>query len=305
MSDSALRCIIGTGIVLILLTPFVVTPQTVFPFVVGKALYSRTLIEIVFVAWVLLALFQPAYRPPRSRLLILLGAALGIAVLSACLGVSVQRSFWSNYERMQGVVDQAHWFVLAVVLASVVRTDRSWRALLLLNLAAGTVMALLTVAQYHGHLPAYGLGGSRAMSTLGNPIFLAAYLQVNIMIALGFLARSFVPAGPGTVAPPAATNEGRRPRRGKKSSSPGGRQRQQRRLAAPREAPRRSVEAAASDTAREVGRGWSPVRWLGRGSWMAAALIGVWALTLTASRRPFLGLVAGLGFLAVVYPIVA
>ena len=300
LSDRALRCVIGTGIVLILLTPFIVTPQTVFPFVVGKALYSRTLIEIVFVAWVLLALFQPAYRPPRSRLLILLGAALGVAVLSACLGVSVQRSFWSSYERMQGVVDQAHWFVLAVVLVSVVRTDRSWRALLLLNLAAGTVMALLTVAQYHGHLPGYSPGGSRAMSTLGNPIFLAAYLQVNVMIALGFLARSFVPAGPGTVAPPAATDEGRRPRRGKKSSSPGGR-RQQRRLAAPREAPRRSVEVAASDTAREVGRGWSPARWLVRGSWMAAALIGVWALTLTASRGPFLGLVAGLGFLAVVY----
>ena len=206
LSDRALRCVIGTGIVLILLTPFIVTPQTVFPFVVGKALYSRTLIEIVFVAWVLLALFQPAYRPPRSRLLILLGAALGVAVLSACLGVSVQRSFWSSYERMQGVVDQAHWFVLAVVLVSVVRTDRSWRALLLLNLAAGTVMALLTVAQYHGHLPAYGPGGSRAMSTFGNPIFLAAYLQVNVMIALGFLARSFVPAGPGTVAPPAATD---------------------------------------------------------------------------------------------------
>ena len=107
-SDKALLWMIRAGLVLILLTPFTSSPPpTVFPFVVGKALYSRTLIEIVFVAWVLLALFQPAYRPPRSRLLILLGAALGVAVLSACLGVSVQRSFWSSYERMQGVVDQA------------------------------------------------------------------------------------------------------------------------------------------------------------------------------------------------------
>ena len=301
VAGSALRCVIGTGIVLILLTPFIVTPPTVFPFVVGKALYSRTLIEIVFVAWVLLALFQPAYRPPRSRLLILLGAALGVAVLSACLGVSVQRSFWSSYERMQGVVDQAHWFVLAVVLASVVRTDRDWRALLILNLAAGTMMALLTVVQYHAQLQAYGADAPRTMSTLGNPIFLAAYLQVNVMIALGFLARSFVPAGPGAMAPPAVAHGGRRPRRGKKRSSPESRRRQQRRLAAPRETPRRSVETAASDAAREVGRGSAPVRWLGRGLWMAAALICVWALTLTASRGPFLGLVAGLGFLAVVY----
>ena len=299
-SDKALLWMIRAGLVLILLTPFIVTPQTVFPFVVGKALYSRALIEIVFVAWVLLALFQPAYRPPRSRLLVLLGAALGVAVLSACLGVSVQRSFWSSYERMQGVVDQAHWFVLAVVLASVVRTDRDWRALLILNLAAGTMTALLTVVQYHAQLQAYGADAPRAMSTFGNSIFLAAYLQVNVTIALGFLARSFIPAGPGTMAPPAVAHGGRRPRRGKKRSSPESRRRQ-RRLAAPRETPRRSVEAAAFDTAREAGRGSSPVRWLGRGSWTAAALIGVWAFTLTASRGPFLGLVAGLGFLAVVY----
>ena len=299
-SDKALLWMIRAGLALILLTPFIVTPQTIFPFVVGKALYSRALIEIVFVAWVLLALSQPAYRPPRSRLLILLGAALGIAVLSACLGVGVQRSFWSNYERMQGVVDQAHWFVLAVVLASVVRTGRDWRALLILNLAAGTVMALLTIFQYHTQLQAYGADVPRATSTLGNPIFLAAYLLVNVMIALGFLARSFIPAGPGTVARPAAARGSGRPRRGKKRSSPGGR-RWQRRLAAPRETPRRSVEAAASDTAREVGRDSSPARWLGRGLWMAVALIGVWGFTLTASRGPFLGLVAGLGFLAVVY----
>ena len=304
--DNAPRWVIGTGIVLILLTPFVVTPRTVFPFVVGKALYSRTIIEIVFVAWVLLAVFQPAYRPPRSRLLILLGAAFVIAVLSACLGVSVQRSFWSNYERMQGVVDQAHWFVLAVVLASVVRTDRSWRALLILNLAAGTVMALLTVVEYHGRLHVYGPEAPRITSTLGNPIFLAVYFQVNVTIALGFLARSFVPAGPGTVAPPPATHGSGRPPRGERTSSPGGRRRQ-RRLAAssPREASRRSVEVAASDGACTVGRGSSLVLWLGRALWMASALIGVWALTLTASRGPFLGLVAGLGFLAVVYSFLA
>lgn len=300
--DSAPRRVVGAGIVLILLTPFVVTPQTVFPFVVGKALYSRTIIEIVFVAWVLLALFQPAYRPPRSRLLILLGAALGIAVLSACLGVSVQRSFWSSYERMQGVVDQAHWFVLAVVLASVVRTGRSWQALLTLNLAAGTVMALLTVVQYHGYLQAYGPEAPRVISTIGNSIFLAAYLQVNVTIALGFLAHSFVPAGSGT-APPAATHESGRSRRGRRASSPGARRR--RHLAVRREAARRSVEAVASDGARGVGRGSSPARWLGRGAWMAAALIGAWALVLTASRGPLLGLVAGLGFLAVVYSFLA
>ena len=84
--EGVLSHVVWMGIVLILLTPFIVTPQTAFPFMVGKAVYSRVLIEIVFVCWGMLALLSPPYRPPRSWLLILLAVALGVAVLSACLG---------------------------------------------------------------------------------------------------------------------------------------------------------------------------------------------------------------------------
>ena len=121
---------------LLLLTPFVVTPGTVYPFVVGKALWSRSLIAVAFALWALLALLHPGYRPPRSWLLVLLVAGYGATVLSAAFGVHPGHSLWSDYERMQGVVDQAHWVVLAVVLASVLHTPRGWRAVLQANLAA-------------------------------------------------------------------------------------------------------------------------------------------------------------------------
>ena len=263
--DSALYYVIWTGIALILLTPFIVSPQTVFPFVVGKALYSRSLIEIVCVAWALLALFRPSYRPPRSRLLILLAIALGVAALAACLGVGVQRSLWSTYERMQGVVDQAHWLALAVVLVSVVRTAKDWRILLILNLVAAVTIALLAIGQHTG------LDDARAIATLGNPIFLGTYLQVNVTIALGFLARSLIPAaGPSiasSIAPPSAKK--RRKRRGRTN---------------PTRQPRRS---------------YLSMRWLGGCFWGAATLLSLWALTLSASRGAFLGLVVSLAFLAV------
>ena len=105
-----------------MLTPFVVTKGTVFPFVVGKALWSRAVIEIVFMLWAALALLSPAFRPPRSLLLNLLAAGLVVSLLAAVFGVSVQRSMWSSYERMQGVVDLVHWFALVVVIVSVLRT---------------------------------------------------------------------------------------------------------------------------------------------------------------------------------------
>ena len=67
--ESVLRAALFCTLGLLLLTPFVVTPSTVYPFIVGKALYSRTLIEIAFALWAVLALARPGYRPPRSWLL--------------------------------------------------------------------------------------------------------------------------------------------------------------------------------------------------------------------------------------------
>ena len=272
--DNVLIYVIRVGVALILLTPFVISPRTIFPFVVGKALYSRSLIEIVFAAWVLLSLFNPSWRPPRSRILVLLAAALGVAALSAGFGASVQRSFWSNYERMQGVVDQAHWFALAVVLVSVLRTGRDWRILLNLNLIAGMAMALMAVSEYHGHPWFYAPPTTRVTATLGNSSFLGAYLGVNVTIALGFLIRSFVPAThPGKASVSAGEEHGQRPNRRYPPRQP------------------RSVRFS--------------MLWAGRCFWGAAALIGLWALTLTASRGSFLGFVSGLAALVTLYAFLA
>ena len=132
---------------LLLLTPFVIFPDTVSPFSVGKALWSRSLIGIAFALWAVLALARPHYRPPRSWILLLLAGGLGISLLAAATGASPQRSLWSTYSRMQGVVDQAHWVALAVVLASLLRHGREWRALLGANLAAGAALACLAIAR--------------------------------------------------------------------------------------------------------------------------------------------------------------
>ena len=107
--EQPLLLAVRLGVLLLVLTPLVVAPGIVYPFSVGKAVWSRSVIEIAFALWAVLAAAHPAWRPPRSRLLLLLAAGLGVALLSACFGVSLQRSLWSTYLRMQGVLDQAHW----------------------------------------------------------------------------------------------------------------------------------------------------------------------------------------------------
>ena len=256
------------GLALLLLTPLVVTPTTAYPFVVGKALYARTLIEVVFVLWVWLALAQPAWRPPRSWLLVLLGAGLGVATLAAVFGVSVQHSVWSGYERMQGLVDLAHWFALALVLVSVLRSARAWRVFLGLNVGVSLGVALVGIAGYHGvALPFFGelpeRNFPRIGATLGNAAFLGGYLQVNFMLALGLLARACRrPPAPAPAAPARGKSVRQRP------------------------SPRRPGIAPTGP--------WAARLWFA-----GAALLNLWALTLSASFGALAGLGAGLGFLAV------
>ena len=267
---------IWTGIVLILLTPFVVTPDTIFPFVVGKAVYSRSLIECVFGIWAILALFRPAYRPPRSWLLLLLAVNVGVSILAACFGVSPQRSFWSTYERMQGVVDLIHWFAFAVVLASVLRTERDWRIILNFNLGAGLIMAVLAICLYYSvaislfdyrfEMEAQRFGvdeHGRAHATLGNALYLGTYMLINSVIATGFLIRSFVlkPFKPTDSLPLERSRQTRLPQH----------------------------EGRVPFTPR-----------IGRCFWGSTVLLNLWALSLTGSRGALLGLLTGIGFLAVV-----
>ena len=193
--ESVLLFGIRGGIVLLLLTPFVVSEGTVYPFIVGKALYSRALIEVVFGLWLLLASMNPAFRPPRSWLLILMAVGLAWAAVAAGFGVSPQRSLWSNYERMAGLVDAAHWFALVVVAASVLRSRRELRQLLGLNLAVSLGVALLAIASYFHIDPiVYGVILERSYprigTVFGNAGYLGAYALVNFIVALGFLAQS-------------------------------------------------------------------------------------------------------------------
>ena len=266
--DKALRFSVLAGIALLLLTPFVVTPGTIFPFVVGKALWSRSIIEIVFALWAVLALAKPEYRPPRSWLLLLLVTGLGVSWLAAGFGVSLQRSMWSTYERMQGVVDLTHWLAFAVVLVSMLRTGAGWRALLTLNLGASSAMACLVIVRYvqidvpffsalpEPHLP-------RLSGPFGNPTYLSAYLLPNLVVALGFAARAWLPA-----AAAAAAAEPR----------PKSRQR------------RKPASATRSD------RPGSP--WPGGLLWAMVAALHLWGLGLAGSVGGFAGLFAGVGFLA-------
>ena len=182
---------------LILVTPLIVTddplPSTYFPFIVGKALYARTLIEIGFGVWLVLVMRNSSYGIPRIWLLPIFGIYVAVTLASAFSGVSFDRSMWSTYERMQGWVDLLHWFIFVIVLVSTHRTWGDWRVLLNFNLGVSFVLGLMGLAQHVDQgVFSYMQATTRLDITLGNPAYVGCYMVVNLLIAAGFLIQSFV-----------------------------------------------------------------------------------------------------------------
>ncbi len=212
---SALLWLVRAGLVAAFATPLIVSADTYFPFVVGKAVYSRSVIEATFALWVALIIFYPRYRPRFSWVLIAFAAWLAASWISGALGVSFTRSMWSTFERMQGVMDLAHWAAFAMMAASALDSARAWRAFFSCNLLVGIVVCALGLLSLYDFVQneALGVGGGRLEATLGNPTYLAGYAAVNALIGLALLARSFA-SDSGADNPAAATRRSSGRRRG-------------------------------------------------------------------------------------------
>ena len=195
--ESRLVTAIRIVLALVMVAPLIVMtdplPHAVFPYVVGKALWSRTLIEIAFGLWIILLLRDSSYRPPKSWTLAALGVYVLIALLATFFSVSPTRSLWSTYERMQGWGDLAHWATFVVVLASTHRTWAHWRTLLNFNLGVGILIGLLGLTQlFDIRVFEYLQYRNRLDITLGNPTYVGGYMLVSFFIAAGFLTESFL-----------------------------------------------------------------------------------------------------------------
>lgn len=266
--------VIKLGIFLVLIMPLIVTTDTLFPFIVGKALFARGTIEIVFGLWLIVAFKYPQHRPPRSWALVAFGVYLGVALLAGIVGVSLQRSLWSTYERMQGIVDLTHWFAYAVVVASVFRSMLDWRILLNINLGVSLVMALMGIAQHYDadvfSFYPFLKSTRRLDVTLGNATFVGAYMMANIFIAFAFLAHSFYARRELATSQVAETRATQRRRR-------------------------RRSRGRASTTGSDATVYWW---WI---FWVATIALDFWIMVLSGTRGALGGLVISLIAIAILY----
>lgn len=165
------------------LAPLVVVDTFFFPFITGKAFYLRILIEIAFVAWIVLAFLDKEYRPRFSWIGATVVGFVAWMFIADAFALNAAKAFWSNFERMEGWVLLIHLLGFFFVLGAVLRVEKKWREWLLASLGVSVVIVGYALLQLAG-VYAIHQGSTRIDASMGNSAYLAIYLLFSVFVAL-------------------------------------------------------------------------------------------------------------------------
>lgn len=174
-----------------------------FPFISGKNLLFRFLVEIALAGWAVLALYDSSYRINIRKSPIMIAYSLFIVVLllADLFGVDRERSMWSNFERMEGFVGHIHFFAYFFVLTVMLRTLPEWQKMWKIFLASNVLVLVYAYGQLLGAkglffatmFPKMGewfssrfqihMSGNRLDATIGNSAYFAIFCLMYIFIA--------------------------------------------------------------------------------------------------------------------------
>ncbi len=168
--------------------PLYIAQGMFFPFITGKGFVFRFIAELMFFLWIYLAIFYKEFRPKLTPLLIALSLFILIVSLATIFGVNPYRSFWSNYERMEGLISYLHSFIFFLVVAhSFKKSD--WTIYFNAFILSGVFQNIYAFFQSLGRIQSFQ-GGFRVDGTLGNATYVAAYLCFVICFSLLLLIYS-------------------------------------------------------------------------------------------------------------------
>ena len=179
---------------LALFVPFIVAtgnfwPNLFFPYITGKNFAFWILVEFALLCYVLLALREPKYRPRASYIMWAVVAFVAWMAVATVFSVDPIKSFWSNFERMEGYVSLLHLFVWFIVAGAVLSAARLWDTFINTSIFVSAVQGGWAVSQFLGWLSISSQSGARSDTTFGNATYIAVYLLINLFLTLYMLAR--------------------------------------------------------------------------------------------------------------------
>ena len=153
-----------------------------FPYITGKAIYFRILIEIAFALTLILILKNINYLPKKNEY-IFWSAILLILINLILIPFSLRPylSFWGNAERMEGFWGLFHFVLWFLVLYIIFSIDPEFKKTIFYSLLiVHYLVSLKEISQYIQ-------GTIRPDSTFGNATFVGFFSVLVIFISLYFL----------------------------------------------------------------------------------------------------------------------
>ncbi|MCK5285897.1 MAG: O-antigen ligase family protein [Candidatus Pacebacteria bacterium] len=188
--ENLLKNIVLGFIFVIPFIPLVVCSSLFFPYIVGKNILFRILVELMIGGWAILALFNKEYRIKFSWILGGIISLVGIIFFADLLGENPLKSFWSNYERMEGWITLLHLLGYFLVVTGMLKSQKLWQRFFNTSLLVSMWISFYGIFQLMGWASA-SQGTSRLDTTFGNASYLAIYAVIHIFIALFLWARQY------------------------------------------------------------------------------------------------------------------
>lgn len=175
--------------------PLVLWAGFTFPYVTIRTVAFRISIEIAAVL-VLLLWVQGRVRFAHLRtqwFFWIFAGLLAVESIAALFGEAPLASFFGDLERMWGIFTVLHLF-LFYILVRIFFHERQWRTFFHVSFVTSIGVSVYGILQRNPDLFGiylFGAGeGTRIVSTLGNPVYVAIYLLFNIAFALYLLMRT-------------------------------------------------------------------------------------------------------------------
>lgn len=189
----ALAAIFAVPIVAIIFTP-----SYLYPYIVGKGFVFRLLAIIAVLGTIYTMFTHEEYKPRLTPFLLgsfAFALAMGVATL---FSIDTTRSFWSNFERMEGYINVLFLFGLAFSVVTMRLKELEWEKLFKVHLWISGIISTFAILQYVvGQLKMAGLaslpilnlclntGSScRVDATLGNSIYLGLYAALSFWLVI-------------------------------------------------------------------------------------------------------------------------
>ena len=189
-SEKTLKYIIYTLIAGAFISCLFIFKSWIFPYITSKAIPFRIIVELMSLAYLILALKFSKYRPKKSWILYGLLIFTGIAIITSVLGINPKLSFIGDLERMWGINMWVHLILFFVVIGNVLKTKKEWFIFLNFGLIFASYIAI------YGYLQRWGVEGlfqtniTRIQSVLGNSAYVAGILLLSSILSIYLLIKT-------------------------------------------------------------------------------------------------------------------